>query len=106
MLTAYGHLSIPAAMAGLETCSGDGSGFSAAHTHNLKNLRISKRPNRKAVFRSNGGPPEFCYRSLQRTVSVLQLWASRRHRSDSQLVTEASLTKDSARCKPVFDVIL
>src|SRR5262245_19550174 len=80
---------------------------SQPHTRNLKNFRISKRPNRKAVFRSDGGPPEFCYRSLQRTVlAAATLGRPQAPTNDSQLVTEASLTKDSAPCKPVFAIVL
>jgi hypothetical protein len=92
-------------MAGLETCSG-GIRRPSPHTHNLKKFELLKKePNRKAVFRSDGGPPEFCYHSLQKIftecITQPQPWQAAAPGSNLQLVTVFSLTKVNTRCKPL-----
>jgi len=63
----YKHLSIPAAVAGLENRSGGNSAALHRARTTWKILNFLKEPNRKAVFRFDGGPSKFCYRSLQKT---------------------------------------
>jgi hypothetical protein len=103
MLTRSTHLAMSGQMAGLENLVDRHSAALTAWHSPKTFVEFLKEPNRKAVFRSGGGPPgvllPFLTENRYEYNINCRFQASRPLSSDPQLVTSASLSKDNRVCK-------